>query len=71
VGFAVPQDGHVTVSMRGVAHSAQKRALSRFGWPQDGQSIVELGTSAGRHESSGCLRRRAAASLLLCAKHDS
>ena len=42
-GWAVPQEGHVTVSTRGVAHPAQKRAPSRFRWPQDGQSMSSSG----------------------------
>ena len=39
-GLAVAHDGHVTVSKRGAAHSAQKRAPSRFTWPHDGQFMA-------------------------------
>jgi hypothetical protein len=41
----MPHDAHATLSISGVAHFAQNRAPSRFGWPQDGQSVVALATS--------------------------
>ena len=38
----VPQFGQVTTGTSGAAHTPQKRAVSRFSWPQLGQVMLPL-----------------------------